>query len=76
MTKFVLVIFFLILGVLSGIFQISKGYKKIKETGDRSFRFLNLFSNEPVKGYSGYEHIFLGIATLGFVSILIVLIFF
>ena len=53
-------------GYGQGFYFVFKGYKKLKKTGDDSFRLISLFSNKPFSSYSGIESIFFGTLELLF----------
>ncbi len=76
MIKFLIIIFALTLGIISGIYRIYSGFRKLKETKDKSFRFLNLFSNRRLSAYSGKEQIFTGVLVLVAAGYIIQLLFF
>jgi len=66
----------ILLIVLFGLFRVYSGFKKLKETKDGSFRFLNLVSNKRLRDYSGIEQIATGIMVLGAAVIILAVIIF
>ncbi len=76
MIKLLFVMVILLLGIFSGFYSIYNGVKKINDTGDNSFRFLNIFSNQSISNYSGKEQILMGIVILTCVGGMINFLFF